>query len=236
MENQITVNAQEERPNYPVRKDWVKRFYQYRSQNDFVTSAQMIWTDWTAGDNPFFELLPNVDALIFSLATYVPDRNLNFPNLGNTNYSQNMRWNSTPVYDTTYNWWNSIPPWTCADWKEWHRQLEMHFEDTYKANAIWEAAYESDDNKCLTIWLVSSCPSGLHCRSDCDFVEYFASKDIQIGNFFTNTTCDITNIATNIVETVEQTSENAKSIVPLTATVLLVAGSYRLVNQLIKQE
>lgn len=191
----------------PGRKAWVQQFNQYRGLNGatFKSAAQLIWNDWNTSDNVFFELLPNPEALLFSLLTYVPDRAAP-PAVGAS--PMPIKWNDTPIYDSISNDWNNVHIWTCADWQTWHEELEIHYESTRIANGIWKSAWLHEDNECIALGIL--CPDTSWCRYDCDFVKYFASKDMEVGNLFSNAVCDLSNVVLNLTETAETASETAK--------------------------
>lgn len=215
MENQI-LTLMPSAKDAPRRKDWAKQFNDYRSTLSFAQAAQKIWNDWNTPGNIFLEVLPSPEALIFSLATYIPSRS-DLPNISQGPIP--IKWNDTPVYDTATNVYNGVYTWNCADWKAWHQALETHFQSTIKANGIWESAWLHDDNYC---WLLGAfvCPKTSNCRYDCDFVKYFASKDMNIGNLFSNVTCDLSNIILNIVETVDNVSQGVNNTTKTVSTLL----------------
>lgn len=189
-------------------EDWVRQFNHYQNNRIFAEAVQLIWDDWNNSSNPFFELLPNVDSLIFALVTHQANRAtepINEP-LQIAGPPQAVAWNDAPIYDTISNAWNGLIEWSCATWKHWHVALETHFKDTKKANAIWEVAWQHPDNACA--WGV--CPDTQYCRYDCDFVEYFATKGIDIGNTVSKSLCDLSSVVLNIVSAADNLSEGIK--------------------------
>ncbi len=214
------------------RKDWATHFNSLRETNSLRDAAMTLWDEFNVEGNPYLLVLTSPEALLFSILTYIPNR-AEGERIGSPPGTL-IEWDSAPVYDTVSNYWNNIDGWNCTDWKNWHIKLEQHYGDTYTANAVWESAWLHEDNHCL-VAAVLFCPQTDHCRYDCDFVEYLASKDIGIGNLVSNVYCDLTNIVLNIVRTavnVTQTavtiSETTKQAVPLVAIALLGAGAYQL--------
>ena len=209
-------------------KDWVLDFNAYRSTNNPGDAVQLIWNDWAVEENPFFNILPNAPALLFALLCFVPNKD-DGSAIGNV--PTGMAWDDPPLYDTNENALYNITPWNCADWKLWHMELEHHYGDTYKANAIWESAWQHEDNWCS---YVISCPITEWCRYDCPFVKYLASKDIEIGNLMSNVYCDLSGIVLNIVrsvgnitEGIEKTSKVVSKILPWAAMGLIAWGGYK---------
>lgn len=232
MSDQLTIIDSKDTPS---RKVWLERFNQYRAVNSFKDAAQLIWNDWNAEDNVFFKLLPNPESLVFSLLTFVPNR-ADLPNVSNN--PTPIKWNDAPSYDTFYNLYNSIHAWNCADWQAWHEALEVHYQSTTTANGIWKSAWLHEDNYCFALGQFI-CPKTSNCRYDCDFVEYFASKDMNIGNLFSNVTCDLTNVilnltesAENISEGVKETSETVSNLLPVAAFAIIGYGGIKLYKAL----
>lgn len=209
--------------NTPGRKTWVQQFNQYRANHPFIDAVRLIWDDWNTSDNIFFEVLPNPESLTFSLLTYIPDRAA-APVVSAAPVP--IKWNDPPIYDTYSNAWNGIYTWNCADWRAWHVALETHFQSTKKANGIWESAWLHDDNYCILLGSYG-CPQTSTCRGDCDFVKYFASKDMTIGNLFSNVVCDLSNVVLNLTETVVSASDGVKNTAKTISTLLpIVAVGY----------
>lgn len=209
-----------------LAKDWVLNFNTYRQTNSLAESVDLIWNEWDMADNPYFSLLPNVESFIFSLLVFVPSRD-DLSVISQVPAA--IAWDDAPIYDTMTNAYYSVTSWNCADWKAWHQALEVNFGDTYEANAIWESAWENDDNYCSFLG-VMICPDTDWCRYDCSFVEYLASKDIDIGNLLSNTTCDLSAIVLNIVKTVKNVSEGVKTIssfIPWAGAAAIIWGGYK---------
>ena len=203
----------------PKRKDWVLQFNQYRATNTtFMGAAQSIWNDWNTAGNIFFELLPNPEALIFSLLTYVPDRAVSPVISATPAPLLPIKWNDAPIYDTFSNAYDGIYAWNCANWQSWHEALEEHYQSTTTANGIWKSAWMHEDNECIVLGTL--CPDTSYCRYDCDFVEYFASKNMTVGNLFSNIYCDLSSIVLNLVETIDNVSQGVNNTTKTVAAIL----------------
>lgn len=199
-------------PKVSKRQEWANKYSLYLNQNggDVDLAMALIWQDWV--NSPFFDLFPNIKALFLNLATYIPNRaegiNKN-DSIGTTPVV--IKWNDPPMYEDLYCIWDCGGYWTCANWTAWHRALEQHFGDTYKANDIWMAAWQDPQNQCAVLASVW-CPDTDGCRYDCDFVEYFYSKGITIGNVLSNVYCDVSNVVLNIVQTTSNISSAVSNI------------------------
>lgn len=211
------------------RANWAERFNYLRENNATLPeAAAQLWDEFNVEGNPYLYILPSPQALFFSLLTYIPNRTeVTRIASGPTP----ITWNSTPIYETLSNWWNSVPVWTCTEWENWHRALEQHYGDTYAANSVWEQAWNHPDNQCN--WL--GCPQTSLCAFDCSFVEYLASKDIDVSNLLSSTTCALTNIVLNIVQTAENVTETVvtvsnatKKVFPFVMAALIAAGAYKI--------
>lgn len=186
---------------------------------DILLAIKTVYDFWNQPDNPMRLNIESADAMLFRIAQASQTINQT-AGIG----SAQVEWNSTPVYDTFDNWWNGVPDiWTCADWKVWHQKLEQHFNNTYQANQVWEQAWSAPDNQC---WVLGAfgCPDTSYCRYECDFVEYLASKEVNIGNLFSNTVCDLSQVVSNITGSVVNVSSGLKTasyfIVPAAAVAL----------------
>lgn len=218
-------------PKVSKREDWANKYSLYLNQNggDISLAMALIWQDWV--NSPFFDLFPNIKALFFNLATYIPDRTKGISKEDSIGTGTNtIKWNDAPIYEDLYCVWDCGDYWTCADWRAWHRALEQHFGDTYKANDIWMAAWQDPQNQCAVLASVW-CPDTDGCRYDCDFVEYFYSKGITIGNVLSNVYCDVSSVVLDIVQTtsnvssaVSNISEGVKETSTLFKTALPILG------------
>lgn len=211
------------------RKNWVDRFnILTREYGNISDAAFNVWNEFNVEGNPYLYVLPSPQALFFSLLTFIPNR---AEGIEIASGPTPITWDSTPIYETLSNWWNAAPVWTCAEWENWHRALESYYNDTYSANSVWEQAWNHPDNQCT--W--TGCPQTSLCAFDCDFVEYLASKDIDVSNLLSSTTCSLTNIVLNIVqtaqnvtETVVTVSETTKKVFPFLIAAAIAAGTYKI--------
>lgn len=177
-------------------------------------AAQELWELWYNPNNPYRNYAISPPALFLMIITK-PQR---VEAVGRV-----LNWNSSPVYPTWTNWWNGEQAWTCSEWKVWHQKLEEHYKSTYKANQIWEPAFDHpDNNPNLNLGFATGKAA---CMLDCDFAEYMASKDINIHDLLSQTVCDLSNVVLNIIDTAESVSSGVKNTgkilqwgIPLAAT------------------
>lgn len=231
-------------PKVSKRQEWANKYGLYLSQNggDVDLAMALIWQDWVI--SPFFDLFPNIKALFFNLATFVPDRTEGITKGDSIGTTPNViKWDDAPLYEDLYCIWDCGGYWTCAEWRAWHRALELHFGNTYTANDVWLAAWQDPDNQCILLASLG-CPDTDYCRYDCDFVKYFYSKGITIGNVLSNVVCDLSTVVMDITETtsnvsstvanisegVEETSTMFKSALPILGGVAVIAVGAKIWN------
>lgn len=135
-----------------------------------------------------------------------------------------ITWDSRPIYNTWYNWNNNIPHWNCGQWILYHKALEEQFKSTSKANVIWLNAWNHPDNSWAGCPSPIYCPNTYYCMDDCvNFVDYLASKKINVGGFFGQLQCDLQHVILNVTEGVRGASAaftNILKIAPYAAIVL----------------
>jgi len=211
-------------------RDWVVLFNQYKSTSGLSIAATRIWDDWNTADNPYFDVLPNPEALIFRLLTYIPDRADNYNNsiASAPNDHEFITWSDAPIYDTPANRLAGKNTWHCIHWQRWHQELDKKY-GTYNANFLWQAAWNHEDNWCYA-YVAINCPKTEICRYDCDFVRYLASKGMEVGNMFSNLVCDLSGIVLNITEAVEDTTKTVKTTVPLAIGGLTLMAGAKIYN------
>jgi hypothetical protein len=172
-------------------------------------------------ENLVLEYVPTFNAFIMYIARSerIPSMmKAEVAGIGNTN---TVTWDSQPLYDNFDAWANGLPTWSCADWIEWHKALERHYNSTSKANQVWVQAWNSPNHN-PDCWSFM-CPDTSYCRYDCQsFVNYLASKDLPVGNLLSNVTCDLSNIVLNITEGAASASQSINLIMKL----LPFAGVY----------
>lgn len=201
-----------ERVDY--RRMWATRWHELLYDYGMAAAIDILWSEWVSNDNPFVFLFPNKQALFLNISTYIPDRGRDMYEVRALGAGPNrpIAWNDAPIYEDIYCLFScSSDYWNCAEWKAWHVALENHYGSTSKANNIWLAAWQSELNQCMFLATVM-CPDTDTCRYDCDFVEYFYSKGITIGNVVSNGYCDVSQVVMNIVEGVKDLSGAAADV------------------------
>jgi len=221
----------------PYQRDILKQMLQEQLHTTSpATVAQNLFDYWNVEQNPYRMLFNSPPALLAGLivntpisAAAAPVSAPALPTIGQppTTGSGNftITWDSVPVYDSLYNDWYNIDVWTCADWQLWHYRLEQRYESTFVANQIWLDAWNNESNSCWFLGAIG-CPDSSYCRIDCDFVEYLASKGLDIGNIISNTTCAVYNITMNIVGTVEDISTGLSNTGKIAQFLIPVALGY----------
>lgn len=213
-------------------KSWTKQFYDYWRATDIKQAARKIWDEWQDNSNIYFPLLPNPEALMFSLLAYTPPRGE-----GTTvaNTPKVIQWDDAPIYDTISSNWYDLDIWNCADWQMYHQALEEHYKSTNKANLLWKSAWLHEDNYCF-ITGIAVCPNTSYCRYDCDFVEYLASKGMEVGQLVSNIYCDLSSVVLNVTEAAENATDGINQISKYAPYVvggtLLLAGGAKLLKSI----
>jgi len=238
---ELVDQQDKERLNY--RRLWAIAWHDLLYKYGASDALQMLWDAWNTKENVFFSLFPSKEALLMIVATYIPNRGedlLEDKEVIEIGQPTIIRWDSTPIYEDLYCIFScSNDYWTCADWEAWHKALDAKF-GTYKANDIWLAAWQAPENQCLLLASMG-CPDTDFCRVNCDFVEYFYSKGITIGNVLSNVYCDLSNVvmditqvtsnvtgaAGNLSDGIQQTSSVLGNLLPLGA---LIVGGYFVYN------
>jgi len=189
-----------ERVNY--RRLWAIAWHDMLARFGAEQALNELWQAWNIPENAFLSIAPNKEALLILVTQYIPDRALDlFDDKANIGQVSPVRWDDLPKYEDLYCIFNcSNDYWTCSDWRAWHRALDNHFQSTSKANDIWLAAWQAPENQCLFLSIMV-CPDSDFCRVDCDFVSYFYSKGITIGNLASNIFCDLSQVVLDITET-----------------------------------
>lgn len=195
-----------------LRADWAAYFNTQIEARGLNDALEKCWTEWNNPRNPKRKFLATGQHFLLSLGTYKQP-------IDKVGAGFNVQWNSTPVYHNCYSvLWSGDPYWSCADWKTWHQKLEEHYNSTRKANQIWESAWTDSSQWGYGGYLCSP----LGCGGDCNFIQYFASKGLNVAYYFASTTCSLSNLAYNIVEagndaadSVSSLAQNAKWMIPL---------------------
>jgi hypothetical protein len=207
--------------NYNLRSANFKAFIenQINSGLNFDQAFDNAWKLWNSPENKLSPLIPTKQAFYSRLY----HNKTKIHNIG----ANIINWDSQPLYDNFDAYWNGDPVWSCAEWILWHNKLEQHYGSTQQANQIWVQAWESSehDPDCWAFF----CPDTSYCRYDCTgFVNYLESKNIPVGNLFSNVTCNLANVVTNTTEGIEFTSKILRYAIPAIA---LYAGYRYLENR-----
>ena len=199
------------------RNDW-RAILQMKldAGRELSSATQELFELWNNNNNQYKNYFQSPIALL--LGIIVLDTNT-----ARIGLSPVISWNSTPVYDTFSNYWNGVVGWSCAEWRIWHQKMEAYYEDTYDANEVWETAWNHPDNNCMVLGQVG-CPDTAYCRYDCDFVRYIKSKGISLGNVFSNTTCTLSDVVLDIVESVEDVGEGIRTTAKIATFAIPIAA------------
>jgi len=212
------------------RAEWRIVLYTKLAQGKSVAIAtQEIWELWDNPGNPLRLVFNSPTSLLLNIIVQ--------PTTSCVSIGAIIEWNSIPVYPTMSNYWNGIDAWSCAEWKVWHQKLEQHYGGTYQANQVWELAWGNSDNWDLGTSLVAAGAGGgallggigaviggalglfvaqyIDCRYDCTFVGFLYSKNIEIGNLLSNTSCNLQNVAKNILGAAQGASKAIKILAPV---------------------
>jgi hypothetical protein len=217
-------------------KEWLGFVQNLKSQGASSSDAiKIAFSMWTNPKNEKYFLFPTLSAFLIGIAQMEKNnlsRMFSADVEGINGVGNLITWNSIPLYDTWSNsWYGGYVPWTCADWKFWHQKLEQHYNSTQKANQLWEQAWGHSDNQCWAFGSVG-CPDTSYCRTDCDWIEYFASKGVSnLQSLMLGTYCDVSNVALNITGTLSNISDgiaNTSKAAKWAMPVLVGAAGYYL--------
>jgi hypothetical protein len=211
----------------PIPAEWrAKDWYAYinflsASGMDKVAAIDFAWNQFNIPTNPILEYIPNKLAFIVRVGQgerIEPMYKVEVAGISGFV----INWDSQPIYDTFDNSWSGVEAWSCQDWITWHTKLEQHYNNTQLANQAWLSAWQASDNQCWFLGQIG-CPDTSYCRYDCEnFVEYLASKGIDIGNLISNVSCDLSNVVLNLTSGTVQLSKGLN----LAMTLLPFAAAY----------
>jgi len=203
------------------RSDW-RNFYKLLTETESVEDGQKIlWSNWINANNPNRNKFKTVEALIFNLLTYKS------PNAQIGSFS--ITADSVPVYNTWSNWWNGIEVWECPQWIEWFEKNNVKYganSTKYKFVNAWSYA----DNFSIGVW---GDGMGYTCGRDCDFINYFRVKGIDVTVWGAQTVCNLVSIPTNLIDatanltqTISNTTNVTKNVLPLAVGLAIIAFFY----------
>lgn len=187
-----------------MRKDWAQYYRDLLATTTMQDASAQVWQAWNNPNNKLRNLFNNKQGFLFALSTYARKPGA----LGSS-----IQWNSTPLYTNVIDYWMGYPYWSCQDWVDWHRALEQHYGSTQQANNTWLTAWNNPQNETTqNSWLVYGLSFTLpgqyilappaFCPDNCDFIEYFHSKGMDVGTLFNNMSCSLQNVANAVVDVV----------------------------------
>lgn len=214
---EITRNST---PNFNTwnRVQWAAK-YKDAYQNDTPeNAANLVWSQWNVQGNDNKDKFKYKAEFIINLAT--------FKNTNSIGTVPTIDADSLPIYDTWYNWWNNNEVWTCQIWQLWFDLNNQKY------------GLQSAQNKFVNAWNKSdnwggygNLGMGNKCGMDCDFVNYFRLKGLDVATFGTVTTCTLISVPSNLLDAASATTKGIKdtanvfsSLFPIGAAI--VVGAY----------
>lgn len=193
------------------RKDWKQYFLSVLESNSLEKTGEVLWSAWNSPENPNKDRFNNIESLLFNLYTYKEKTAINTV--------PTITADSVPVYNTWSNWWNdSESVWNCNHWIEWYEKNALAYganSTKYKFINYWS----SPDNFSVGVF---GDGMGYTCGRDCDFINYFRVKGIDVTVFGATTVCNLVAIPSNLLDatanlsqTVSNTTRVMSNIVPL---------------------
>jgi hypothetical protein len=195
-----------------------------RSTNE---AYDVIWDMWNNPENKSLKFLPTKELLILSLEK-------NNSAIGTSNPFASITHESTPIYATWNNWWyNYDDIWYIEKWKHWYDVLALYYGHN-EAKQRFLLAWNYTDN--WTSWGAW----GWDMCKDCDFIEYMATKNINVACSGATTLCNLSEIGTSTIETLENVAETTSNLTGLINNLLpiitLVGGGLFLYDQIKKRK
>lgn len=210
MSNEITeIGAmQNPRPTAPGRNFWAKRYKDLFLVDGEPTASNTVWNEFNVSTNPFSQFFPSKGSLLLNLATYTEP--ILIAQIG----SFNITADSIPIYDTWTNAFNNIPAWECAHWIQWFDANRLMYGAVQAKNKMNDS-WNYQDN-----WSYHG--AGHYCGYDCDFVNYFRLKGVDVANFGSVTACNLVAIPTDLIDatasvtkTISNTASTLNTLVPI---------------------
>jgi hypothetical protein len=222
----ITRNTQ---PNYDEwrRREWSLYFrdvYENELPND---AMNFVWQKWIDSDNIRQGMFPTRNALILSLLRPSEESSIN------DNAPFVITADSAPIYETTSNWWNGVYSWDCAQWQMWYDKMEVKY-GAAQARDKFINAWTYADNWNWT-WNFTA---GQTCGIDCDFINYFRTKGIDVAITGASNVCTLVDVTTDLVDATKHTSEGIKNTASLASTwlpIAIVGGVVYVIAQNVKK-
>jgi len=214
------------------RKNWSNYLQQIYMETSPIQASQTIWQAWQNEDNPYRSNFPTIESLIFNLSLYKEDNYIGDPFI--------VTADSIPIYETWTNTWGGQPSWDCEQWQQWYNKLE----DKYGAQVArdkWANAWTYEDNFGFK-WRLTA---GQWCGIDCDFINYFRLKGIDVAYTGAETTCTLVSIPYNLLDATSNVSsgivnvseglESTTQLLSTLAPIVIVGGlgllAYKTINK-----
>lgn len=201
------------------RSDW-SNFYHYLTENT-PNQNEILWQLWDVEQNPNRTYFKSVESLIFNLVHYKP----NAPAIG----SFTITADSVPIYNTWSNWWNNIAAWECNHWIEWFEKNQIKY-GAAATKQKFVNAWSYPDNFSIGLW---GDGAGYICGRDCDFINYFRVKGIDVTVWGAQTVCNLVSIPTNLIDataslsnTVKKTANVVETLVPISIAAIIMLFLY----------
>ena len=211
----ITATSQPDFENWQ-RPQWSAYLMAKINASDLETASPILWNQWNDSRNPQAAMFPSLNSFIFNLITYQVANNI----------GEIITADSVPVYGTLTNWWNGLQYWNCTQWREWF-ELNLQVYGTSQARAKFIDAWSHGDNH--SWW--SDEPAGILCGYDCDFINYFRSKGLDVARVGAQNTCTLITIPTNLIDATAAVGEGVKNTANtisflLPVTIVTITGLY----------
>lgn len=203
------------------RRDWAN-FYRTIYENETPQdAARIVWQFWNTNENPNKNQFKNKNELIFNLALY--------REVAQVGDVPTITADSEPIYQTWSNWWNDVTTWDCEIWQMWFDLNRLKYGSTMAKNKFVNA-WNHPDNFSYTF---SS--AGNDCGIDCDFVNYFRTKGIDVSYTGVETICNLVSVPSNLIDATAAATHGAKSTVNTVASLapyaVVIAAGFLLAKQ-----
>jgi hypothetical protein len=209
--------------------DWAQYFKDVYKNTDPQTAKNQVWQVWNDQSNPFRHHFPTQEVFIWNLAVRSAGSDLVQPQI---NQVLTVTADSQPIYNTWSNWWNGLEVWWCPQWQMWYDKNAQKYGATVAQDKFVNAWSYSDN------WAWTANTAGEMCGLDCDFVNYFRTKGIDVARFGVQTACNLVSIPTNIIDATANVAQGAKDatgvvaqIAPYAVGAVVIWGVYRLIKQ-----
>lgn len=191
------------------RPQWAQLYKYLYETTSPANAANVVWQQWDDERNRNRSRFPNMDLLIFDLATYRPTNGV-----GATASVATINADSIPVYQTWGNWWNNVPTWDCEIWKEWYNMNALKYGQATARNKFVNA-WAHPDNFSYTF-----SAAGNDCGIDCNFVNYFRTKGIDVAYTGVETICNLVSVPSTLIDATASAASAANTTIKTVGTLL----------------